>query len=86
MIHADATDTIGGTLLVELARLARGLPGRIIAKLEYRNPDGSIKDRLALALIDGAEQRSELRSGMTIVEPTGGNTGIGLAVVAEACR
>jgi cysteine synthase len=82
MIHADATGTIGGTPLVELARLARGLPGRVIAKLEYRNPGGSIKDRLALALIDDAEQRGELRSGMTIVEPTGGNTGIGLAVVA----
>jgi cysteine synthase len=82
MIHADATGTIGGTPLVELARLARGLPGRVIAKLECRNPGGSIKDRLALALIDDAEQRGELRSGMTIVEPTGGNTGIGLAVVA----
>jgi cysteine synthase A len=82
MIYADATATIGHTPLVEFARLARGLPGRVLAKLEYRNPGGSIKDRLAVALIDDAEQRGVLLPGMTIIEPTGGNTGVALAVVA----
>jgi cysteine synthase len=82
MIYGNAVATIGHTPLVELSRLARGLPGQMLAKLEYRNPGGSIKDRLAVALIDDAEQRGALRPGMTIVEPTGGNTGIGLAVVA----
>jgi cysteine synthase len=82
MIYADAVATIGNTPLVELGRLARGLPGRLLAKLEYRNPGGSIKDRVALSLIDDAEQRGVLRTGMTIIEPTGGNTGVGLAVVA----
>ncbi len=82
MIYANAEETIGNTPLVELSRLARGLPGTVLAKLECRNPGGSIKDRLAVALVDDAEQRGTLRPGMTIVEPTGGNTGIGLAVVA----
>ncbi len=82
MIFSDVVATAGRTPLVQLARLARGLPGRLFAKLEYRNPGGSIKDRLAVALIDDAEQRGLLRPGMTIVEPTGGNTGVGLAVVA----
>jgi len=82
VIHSDATRTVGNTPLVELARLGHGLPGRIVAKLEMRNPAGSVKDRLAVALIDDAERRGTLRPGMTIVEPTGGNTGIGLAFVA----
>lgn len=82
MIYADAVATVGHTPLVELSRLARGLPGHLLAKLEYRNPGGSVKDRVAVAMIDDAEQRGVLRSGMTIVEPTGGNTGIGLALVA----
>jgi cysteine synthase len=82
MIYADAVATVGHTPLVELSRLARGLPGRLLAKLEHRNPGGSVKDRVAVAMIDDAEQRGVLRSGMTIVEPTGGNTGIGLALVA----
>jgi cysteine synthase A len=82
MIYADAIATIGHTPLVEFARLTRGLPGRVLAKLEYRNPGGSIKDRLAVALIDDAEQRGVLLPGMTIIEPTGGNTGVALAVVA----
>jgi cysteine synthase len=82
VIYANAEETIGNTPLVELSRVTRGLPGRVLAKLEYRNPGGSIKDRLAVALVDDAEQRGALRPGMTIIEPTGGNTGIGLAVVA----
>lgn len=82
MIHADATLTIGQTPMVELKRLAKGLPCRLLAKLEMQNPCGSVKDRLGRALIDDAEQRGVLRSGMTIVEATGGNTGIGLAFIA----
>ena len=82
MIHADVTLTIGRTPLVELARLARGLPGRVAAKLEMRNPCGSVKDRLGAALIRDAEQRGALRPGTTLVEATGGNTGIGLAFAA----
>jgi cysteine synthase A len=82
MIFPDATATIGGTPLVELRRLARGFPGRVAAKLEMRNPCGSVKDRLGLALIEDAERRGVLRGGMTLVEATGGNTGIGLAFAA----
>ncbi len=68
--------------MVELPRVARELPGRVVAKLEMRNPCGSVKDRVGVALIDEAEANGTLRRGMTIVEPTGGNTGIGLAFVA----
>jgi cysteine synthase len=82
MIFRDASATIGKTPLVELGRLANNLPGRVVAKLEMRNPCGSVKDRLGAALIEDAERRGSLRPGMTIVEPTGGNTGIGLAHVA----
>ena len=82
MIFPDVTSTVGGTPLVELGRLAEGLPGRVVAKLEMRNPCGSVKDRLGLALIDDAERRGVLKPGMTLVESTGGNTGIGLACTA----
>ena len=82
MIFPDVTSTVGGTPLVQLGRLAGGLPGRVVAKLEMRNPCGSVKDRLGLALIDDAERRGVLKPGMTLVESTGGNTGIGLAAVA----
>jgi cysteine synthase A len=82
MIFGNITETVGRTPMVELARLARDLPGRIVAKLEMRNPCGSVKDRVGVALIDEAEANGSLRRGMTIVEPTGGNTGIGLAFVA----
>ena len=68
--------------MVELGRLAKGLPGRVVAKLEMRNPCGSVKDRVGVALIEDAERRGVLRPGMTLVEATGGNTGIGLAFVA----
>ena len=82
MIFRDVTMTVGGTPLVELERLAKGLPGRVVAKLEMRNPCGSVKDRLGVALIGDAERRGLLRPGATLVEPTGGNTGIGLAFAA----
>jgi len=68
--------------MVELGRLGRGLPGRVVAKLEMRNPCGSVKDRIGIALIADAERQGMLRPGVTLVEPTGGNTGIGLAVAA----
>jgi len=82
MIFRDAAETVGRTPLVELERLGKGLPGRIVAKLEMRNPTGSVKDRVALAMIQDAERRGILRPGMTLVEATGGNTGIGLAFIA----
>jgi cysteine synthase A len=82
MIHRDVTATVGKTPMVELGRLAKGLPGRVIAKLEMRNPCGSVKDRLGVALVKDAERRGILRPGTTIVEATGGNTGIGLALAA----
>ncbi len=82
MVHADAAATVGLTPVVELSRLARGLPCRVVAKLEMRNPCGSVKDRLGVALITDAERRGVLKPGATLVEATGGNTGIGLAFVA----
>ena len=82
MLFSDVTATVGKTPLVELGRLAKGLPGRVVAKLEMRNPCGSVKDRLGVALIDHAERQGVLGPGMTLVEATGGNTGIGLAFAA----
>lgn len=78
-------DTIGNTPLVEIIHM-NGNPGvRILAKLEGNNPGGSVKDRIALSMIEGAEARGELKSGMTILEATSGNTGIGISLVA-ACK
>lgn len=82
MVHGDVTATVGRTPIVGLARLAKGLPGRVVAKLEMRNPCGSVKDRVGVAMIESAERQGILRLGMTLVEPTGGNTGIGLAFVS----
>lgn len=81
-MYRDVTATVGRTPLVELQRLGRDLPGRVAAKLEMRNPCGSVKDRLGVALIDDAERRGVLQPGATLIEATGGNTGIGLALVA----
>ena len=74
-------DLIGGTPLLELSRLGDTGGARVLAKLEYLNPSGSVKDRIALAMIEAAERRGELRPGGTVVEPTSGNTGIALALV-----
>ena len=82
MVFSDVTATVGKTPIVELGRIAKGLPARIVAKLEMRNPCGSVKDRVGLALIEDAERAGRLRPGATLVEATGGNTGIGLAFVA----
>lgn len=78
------TDTIGNTPLVQLARMSRSLPGNVAVKLESRNPLGSVKDRIAYAMIRDAEEKGILSPGGTIIEPTSGNTGIGLAFVAAA--
>lgn len=75
---------IGRTPLVELARFGADLPVRLLAKVEAANPGGSVKDRIALAMIEDAEERGLLRPGAHLVEPTSGNTGIGLAMVAAA--
>jgi cysteine synthase A len=75
-------DLVGATPLVRLRRLPRPGSGTVLAKLESSNPGGSIKDRIALAMIEDAERRGALKPGTTIVEPTSGNTGVGLAMVA----
>ncbi len=72
---------IGNTPMVRLDRMARDIPAEVWAKLEYYNPSGSIKDRIALRMIEEAEKRGEITSGAVIVEPTSGNTGIGVALV-----
>jgi cystathionine beta-synthase len=75
-------DLVGNTPIVRLDRISRGVPGRILAKLEFMNPGGSNKDRIGLAMIEAAEREGKLRPGGTIVEPTSGNTGVGLAIAA----
>ena len=86
MIYTSVSQLIGRTPLLELARIERdeGLEARLLAKLEYFNPAGSVKDRVALEMIDDAERRDLLKPGSVIIEPTSGNTGIGLAAVAAA--
>ena len=85
-IYTSADQLIGKTPLLELARIEReeGLEARVLAKLEYFNPAGSVKDRIAKAMLDDAEARGLLKLGSVIIEPTSGNTGIGLASVAAA--
>jgi cystathionine beta-synthase len=79
-IHEDIVAAIGNTPLVRLSRLHP--PGNLVAKVEYINPGGSIKDRIALGMVERAERNGWLRPGGTIIEPTSGNTGVGLAMVA----
>ena len=85
-IYTSADQLVGGTPLLELRRVAQseGLEARLLAKLEYFNPAGSVKDRVAKAMLDDAEARGILKPGSVIIEPTSGNTGIGLASVAAA--
>ena len=83
-IYPDVIGTMGNTPLIRLNRLGRGLPGRIAVKHEGYNPYSSVKDRIGAAMIDDAIEHGRLRPGMVIVEPTSGNTGIGLAYVAAA--
>ena len=85
-IYTSADQLIGKTPLLELTQIEKseGLNAKILAKLEYFNPAGSVKDRIAKAMIDDAEAKGILKAGSTIIEPTSGNTGIGLASVAAA--
>ena len=85
-IYTSADQLIGKTPLLELTNIEKeeGLPVRLLAKLEYFNPAGSVKDRIAKAMIDDAEAKGLLKEGSVIIEPTSGNTGIGLASVAAA--
>ena len=77
-------DLVGQTPLMKLGATADGAPGTILAKLEYFNPGGSVKDRIAVRMVEAAEASGQLKPGGTIVEPTSGNTGVGLAMVAQA--
>ena len=85
-IYTSIDQTIGHTPLLELTNIEKklGLKARVLVKLEYFNPGGSVKDRVAKAMIDAAEASGELQPGGTIIEPTSGNTGIGLASIAAA--
>ena len=84
-IKKELTELIGGTPLLELSRLSRkhDAKAQVVAKLEYFNPGGSVKDRIALAMIEDAETKGILKPGAVIIEPTSGNTGVGLAWVAS---
>jgi cystathionine beta-synthase len=77
------SELVGSTPLVRLSSVTRGLSATVLAKVEYLNPGGSVKDRIALKMVEAAEASGELRPGGTIVEPTSGNTGVGLALVAQ---
>jgi len=82
-IAEHIVDLVGGTPLVKLSSVTAGLPGLVAAKVEYLNPGGSVKDRIAVRMVDAAEASGALQPGGTIVEPTSGNTGVGLALVAQ---
>ncbi len=84
-IHKNLLDLVGNTPLVEIERIAkaRGAEAQVVAKVEYFNPGGSIKDRIALNMIEDAEKRGLLQPGATIIEPTSGNTGVGIAWISR---
>ena len=85
-IYKSASELIGNTPLVEVTNIEKelGLEAKVVVKLEYFNPAGSVKDRVALAMIEDAEEKGLLKEGSVIIEPTSGNTGIGLAAIAAA--
>ena len=87
-IKKQLTELIGGTPLLELSRFSKkqGAKAQVIAKLEYFNPGGSVKDRIALAMIEDAESKGILNPGSVIIEPTSGNTGVGLEIGRASCR
>ena len=80
--YPSVLDLVGSTPIVRLDRISGDVPGTILAKLEYLNPGGSVKDRIGMRMIEAAERDGKLRPGGTIVEPTSGNTGVGLAIAA----
>jgi cystathionine beta-synthase len=80
--YPNVLELVGSTPIIRLEKLSREVPGELLAKLEYLNPGGSVKDRIGLAMIEAAEKDGRLRPGGTIVEPTSGNTGVGLAIAA----
>jgi cysteine synthase A len=83
-IYDDILQTIGRTPLVRLNKIGRDLPGRIVLKLEFFNPCASVKDRIGVSMIEALEQQGRIKPDTVLVEPTSGNTGIGLAFVAAA--
>ncbi len=83
-VHESILDTIGNTPLIRLPKLTKGMKAKLVFKCEFFNPLSSVKDRIAHAMIEGAEMRGELKPGNRIIEPTSGNTGIGLAFVCAA--
>jgi len=83
-VSGEVSAVVGGTPLVALGRLAEELPGEVVAKLEFLNPGGSVKDRLGVAMLDAAERDGLIEPGSVVVEPTSGNTGIALALVCAA--
>ncbi|MFC1582528.1 cysteine synthase A [Planctomycetota bacterium] len=83
-VYKDITETVGRTPLVQLNRITAGLEGKVLVKLESFNPLSSVKDRIGLSMIMAAEDEGRLKTGMTIVEPTSGNTGIGLSFIGAA--
>ena len=85
-IYQSATELIGKTPLLEVTNLekTKGLEAKVLVKLEYFNPSGSVKDRAAYYMIKDAEEKGLLKEGSVIIEPTSGNTGIGLAAIAAA--
>ena len=86
MVYKSITELIGRTPMLEVANIEKelGLKAKVLVKLEYFNPAGSVKDRVALSMIEDAESRGLIKPGATLVEPTSGNTGIGLAAAAAA--
>ncbi len=82
-VYDSLSELVGNTPLIRLRSVTRGIPGStVLAKVEYFNPGGSVKDRIALRMVAAAEASGDLKPGGTIVEPTSGNTGVGLAIVA----
>ena len=81
--YDNVVELIGNTPLVRLRNVTEGISATVLAKIEYLNPGGSVKDRIALRMVEEAEKSGALQTGGTIVEPTSGNTGVGLALVAQ---
>jgi cysteine synthase len=83
-IAQNVTELIGNTPLVRINRLTAGMPGQVVGKLEFQNPGHSVKDRIGLAMIDAAQKAGKIKADTIVLEPTSGNTGIGLAMVCAA--